>query len=368
MSSDEDFSLVVEPSEETLGGVRLLIQNEKDKLATLLQDQKDLNQNILETKSLTQKFKDRTVVLQQDLDEDRERSRDQEAQDQERLRIMKQEEVELNLELQRVLAELQQEETTIEKLRAQADVFSGAPERSMVFCGKTGRPQDGPRFDMEPLVEYPMEGGTALVTFEEADVARQVLSQSRHKVDLGGEFHLNVEARAVPITMPSSVQVSAQVCPQRVLVSNLPQMDRQTLQDKLHIHFSRSRNGGGEVDECLLHDESGNIVITFIQDNIAKGLTDAEFHTVQLSDGTHQVRVTPFVNGTITDLKTRTRLCRRTVLLTGIADIADAETLQDLLEIHFQKKASGGGEIEAILYCPEGQSRTALFYTPRKDE
>lgn len=48
-----------------------------------------------------------------------------------------------------------------------SQVFSAAPEKVVVFKGATGRIQDEPMFDMEPQIFYPMEGGTALVTFEE---------------------------------------------------------------------------------------------------------------------------------------------------------------------------------------------------------
>lgn len=54
-------------------------------------------------------------------------------------------------------------------------------------------------------------------------------------------------------------------------------------------------------------------------------------------------------------------VCPRTVLLSGIPDIMEQETLQDLLEIHFQKSINGGGEILAILYNPLGQQASAVF-------
>ncbi|KAK7938274.1 hypothetical protein WMY93_001600 [Mugilogobius chulae] len=235
MSSDEDFSLVVDPSEETLDGLRALIEIEKSKHAQLLDDQAELTHSISETQGLNQQFKSRAVTLQQDMDQDQDRGRDQEAQDQERVKLMQKEELEIRQELDRVSAQLQEEETTMERLRAQADVFSGAPERSLVFQGVTGKPQDGVSFLMEPTVEYPMEGGTALITFEEATVAQRVVSKRRHKVDLGGEFYINVEARAVPITVPSSVQDPGLK----------PASDGQSYsEDKLYIHFSKTRHGG----------------------------------------------------------------------------------------------------------------------------
>lgn len=54
-------------------------------------------------------------------------------------------------------------------------------------------------------------------------------------------------------------------------------------------------------------------------------------------------------------------VCLRTVLLTGIPDIMDKDNLQDNLEIHFQKSANGGGEVEGIIYNPPGHTTLALF-------
>lgn len=62
--------------------------------------------------------------------------------------------------------------------------------------------------------------------------------------------------------------METQVCPRRILVSNLPKEEPEDrVLDKLDIHFSRTRNGGGEVEETdMLHD-SGTVVITFVDDN-----------------------------------------------------------------------------------------------------
>lgn len=62
--------------------------------------------------------------------------------------------------------------------------------------------------------------------------------------------------------------METQVCPRRILVSNLPKEEPEdrTL-DKLDIYFSKKKNGGGEVEDTdMLHD-SGTVVITFVDDN-----------------------------------------------------------------------------------------------------
>ena len=59
--------------------------------------------------------------------------------------------------------------------------------------------------------------------------------------------------------------MDTQICPHRVLVSSLPSKLRgEVLLDKLELHFSKGKNGGGEVEATdMLHD-SGNVVITFV--------------------------------------------------------------------------------------------------------
>lgn len=54
------------------------------------------------------------------------------------------------------------------------------------------------------------------------------------------------------------------MCPRRILVSNLPRMDEETLLNKLEIHFSKKRNGGGEVEFCELRGDIWTVVITFV--------------------------------------------------------------------------------------------------------
>lgn len=53
--------------------------------------------------------------------------------------------------------------------------------------------------------------------------------------------------------------------------------------------------------------------------------------------------------------------CNRTVLITGIPDIQNADDMRDLLEIHFQKPSNGGGEVQELVYCSDGQHIIALF-------
>jgi len=62
-------------------------------------------------------------------------------------------------------------------------------------------------------------------------------------------------------------QTDTRVCPRRILVSNLPNMESEALLDKLELHFGKSDHGGGEVVSGDLQDDVGKAVLHFKHDN-----------------------------------------------------------------------------------------------------
>lgn len=56
------------------------------------------------------------------------------------------------------------------------------------------------------------------------------------------------------------------ICSRRILVSDLPQMDPESLADKLGFHFSKKANGGGDVQACQMMEDTWTAVITFTED------------------------------------------------------------------------------------------------------
>ncbi|XP_026180526.1 interferon-induced 35 kDa protein [Mastacembelus armatus] len=361
-SSDKDFSLVnTNPSEDTLEGIKALINNEKKKYDQLLKEQKELSAATDEIRGLSQKFKDRAAKMSQTLGGEQLSHMEQIENEKAKRDLLEQEEKKLLEEIRKVEAALKEEKANSNQLKEQTDVFTAVPEKSVVFKGVTEDPAKSQRFEMKARIVYPMLGGTALVTFEDKDVASKILELKQHQVDLGGECSITVEAKPVALMMPKLVEINSEICPQRILVSNLPKMDTEKMLNKLEIHFSKRKHGGGEVEECEMLPDSGTVVITFVEKNIAKHLTQTEHHDVKLHEKTCKVRVTPFLNGKIINLQTKISVCPRTVLLTGIPPVMEQDTMQDTLEIFFQKSCNGGGEIEAFLYNPLGQQTSALF-------
>ncbi|CAJ1076377.1 interferon-induced 35 kDa protein [Xyrichtys novacula] len=363
--SDEEFSLVMadqKPSEDSLEAIEALTNKLKKQHEQLLQDQKELATCRDDLQDRAKKFKERTKKLSQDLKEDEDSHKEEIRKEKAKVALLKEEEIDLMKHIEEVEAALQEEEAKYEHMKQQTDVFSAVPEKNMVFKGLTGVEGDS-QFEMKPHIIYPMEGGTALITFEEEKVARNIVDMKEHCVNLGGECFITVGARPVQLLTPSLVEIQSEVSPRCILISNLPRMDTEPLLNKLEIHFSKTKNGGGEVEDREFLPDSGTVVITFLKSDFARGLAETEFHDVALlpRGKGHRVRVTPFLNGTVTKFKTKMRVCPRTVLLTGIPAVMERETLQDLLEIHFQKSGNSGGEIEAFLYNPQGHKTSALF-------
>ncbi|XP_060747871.1 interferon-induced protein 35 [Tachysurus vachellii] len=363
MSSEEDFSLVSEDDPSfTLKSIQKDIEKLKEVHDDLVKDCKFLHEAKNSNIKFTQEFRQRVDITKRRLEDENMSQTKALKKEEERLSELQKEEKKLSMEFMKIQQELQTMHETHQSLKQQTEVSTAVPEKKVVFNGETAQEADALSFDVKPHVVYPMEGGTAFITFEEEDVAEKILALKEHVVHLG-ECSITVRAEPVQFLVPASVEMDTQVCPQRILISNLPKkenMDR--ILDKLEIHFSKSRYRGGEVDEIDILEDSGNVVIKFIDSNIAKSLTDNQMHEIELDKGKrHKVKVTPFLNGEITLLKTCNTTCHKTVLLTGIPDVMEKDNLQDLLEIHFQKSANSGGEVDAIVYNPVGGRTLAVF-------
>ncbi|XP_029105178.1 interferon-induced 35 kDa protein homolog [Scleropages formosus] len=327
-----------------------------------LKDNRKLSEGNSDTLKLAGEFYQRSQKLNQDLQMEEEEQGQRTDDLKKRLSLVKKEESRLKEEEKRMKEEHRQIDQMERQLRQQTEVSAAMPEKKVVFAGNLNTERE--TFNLESEIVYPMEGGTALITFEDEEAAQNILSMKEHDVPVG-DFSITLEAKPVQFIIPSLVEMDTYVCPNRVLVSNLPKNmnedDESRLLDRLEVHFSKTRNGGGEVESICMLQDSGNVVIAFTKDNVARGLVGREYHEIDVLKKKHKVRVTPFINGEIKDLQVTVSVSSRTVLLTGIPDVTEEDTMQDCLEIHFQKSSSGGGEVDAIVFNPMGQRKLAVF-------
>ncbi|KAJ8251792.1 hypothetical protein GJAV_G00225490 [Gymnothorax javanicus] len=365
MSSDEEFTplengeaLKVAPMET----IDREIEKFKVTYERIMTDQDDLMKSRDEQRSLMEEFKKRSDKVKNSMEADEldrvkmvENGKAQLEAAQEEERKMKEQLANMEAEMRH----LDQEMVTLQQLVQESNAM---PEKKVVFLGATSEGGDSGAFRMKSRIVYPMEEGTALITFEDEAVAQNILRIKDHQIKQGDCF-LNVVAKPVQLLMPSHVELATLVCRKRVLVSDLPKGSEESrLMDRLEIHFAKRKNLGGEVEGVNMLLDSGNAVVTFVDDSVSKVLTEKLYHEVNFGDKMkHQVKVTPYLNARVTDLQTCMSVSSRSVLLTEIPAVMDPSDLQDQLEIHFQKKGNGGGEVEAIHYNPQSKRALAVF-------
>nr|XP_056720692.1 interferon-induced 35 kDa protein [Euleptes europaea] len=240
------------------------------------------------------------------------------------------------------------------------------PERVVVFKGHTEEKVERSFLDMlsvKPRIHYPLAGGTALITFERPEVAQRIIALREHRVQLDESSSMRVKAEPVELLMPVSLEVIMERSPRQVLLSGLrfPSLSEDQLLDKLALFFSKRQNQGGEVEVIQRLSGPGHVALTFVEDGVAEQLIQRGQFQVSIGKETSKVKVSPYLDGKISDLPLRPLVCPRTVLLSGIPDVLDEESMSDALEIHFQKPSKGGGEVEAIAYVPVGQCAVTVF-------
>ncbi|NWV72915.1 IN35 protein, partial [Dasyornis broadbenti] len=248
---------------------------------------------------------------------------------------------------------------------------SALPEKNMIFKGLIANKEDMNKLMLTPLIHYPLPGSSALITFEEASVAQRIIEMREHMVELnsGEELEkldwcrMQVQAVPVEIMLPSALEVGLTQSSRSILVSDLPSLDisKDDLLDKLELFFSKTKNGGNEVESREFLDDSGQVVLTFTQDGVAERLIERGHIQVLIRGGEYKVKISPCMNGNVTNLQFQPSHCPRTVLLLGIPDVLSEESMRDTLEIHFQKASRGGGEVDALAYVPAGRTGVAVF-------
>ncbi|XP_072212776.1 interferon-induced 35 kDa protein-like [Excalfactoria chinensis] len=245
------------------------------------------------------------------------------------------------------------------------------PERKVVFKGLTTDKEDMNKLVLNPLIRYPLSGGSALITFEKAEVAQRVIEMKEHVVELShredpedlDRCQVRVQAGPVDILLPSALEIGLTQGSRSILVSGLPSLGipEDILLDKLELFFSKTKNGGSEVESREFLADCGQVVLTFTQDGVAEQLITRGQVQVPIGKTKYRLKISPYMSGDVTNLQLQPSRCTRTVLLSGIPDVLAEEHMRDALEIHFQKDSRGGGEVDVLGYVPAGRRAVAVF-------
>ncbi|NXR58830.1 IN35 protein, partial [Rhadina sibilatrix] len=267
--------------------------------------------------------------------------------------------------------ELKKEEE-LHKIIEQQLSFNG--EKKMTFKGLTVNKEDMNSLMLTPLIHYPLPGGSALITFEEAKVAQRITEMREHTVELScgaleelEQCRVQVQAVPVDILLPSALEIRLTQRSRSILVSELPSLgiSREALLDKLELFFSKTKNGGSEVESREFLEDSDQVMLTFTEDGVAEPLIERGRIQVPIGKDKYEVKISPCMSGDISNLQLQPSRCPRTVLLLGIPGVLAEEAMRDALEIHFQKGSRGGGEVDALAYVPAGRTGVAVFVEDR---
>uniref|UniRef100_A0A8C0E9H3 NID domain-containing protein n=1 Tax=Bubo bubo TaxID=30461 RepID=A0A8C0E9H3_BUBBB len=141
------------------------------------------------------------------------------------------------------------------------------PEKKMVFKGVVTNKEDINKLMLIPLIRYPLPGGSALITFEKAEGKSE---KSAATAGCPGWAALGPALHPLPAGLGIQLTRSSR----SIVVSDLPGlgMPQEALLDKLELFFSKTKNGGGEVESREFLDNTGQVVLTFAQDGGACGV------------------------------------------------------------------------------------------------
>lgn len=205
-----------------------------------------------------------------------------------------------------------------------------------------------------------LQGGQALITFEEEKVASQLLKMPKCSVSCDN-CSLDVKPKSITMDPAVKFEVHLEVSRKQLIVSNVPpSMSEERTKDRMEMSFSRPSRGGGEVESVEYNKNTGTGQITFLHPGVAEGLSLKGTYFVDL-DASTELNVGPIYKYQLCKFQTFCGSPKRTILLDDIKDVEDEEDLQDHLEIHFQKPRNCGGEIESIKYISKGKVLQAFF-------
>ncbi|XP_006009795.1 N-myc-interactor isoform X2 [Latimeria chalumnae] len=218
------------------------------------------------------------------------------------------------------------------------------------------------QFTVIPKIPLTLQGGQALITFEDEKVADQILKMRKHTVSLN-PTKLDVKSSSVTLKRVPKFEVHMDISRKKIKVSNLPDdIPEERMKDKVELSFCKPSLGGGEIENVSVDKESRTAVITFLEAGVANSIASKETHCLDIDGQQFEVPVASCIEKRLERFQIFKGTSKRTVSFSDIKNVTDPEELQDMLEIHFQKPSNQGGEVEAIYYLPPGEEAIAYFH------
>ncbi|KAM4561310.1 N-myc-interactor isoform 2-T2 [Fundulus diaphanus] len=271
-----------------------------------------------------------------------------------------------------MIAYVQKQESCQKQFRQQLDIvqiYAQIPNTDVKFLARfkegEGWRDDSCKsirgvFTISQRAAMLLQGGQALITFEEEKVAHQILKLTSCRVSCESTT-LDVKPKGIALETAVKFEVQVDVSRKELKVFNIPpSLPEERMKDRLEISFSRPTQGGGEVENVNYNGNTGTGIITFLKPGVAWRLAMKGGYKLNLESEVNVV-VRPAYEYKLEKFQTSCGSSKRTILLEDIDDVEDEEDLQDHLEIHFQKPNNAGGEIESIKYISKGKALQAFF-------
>lgn len=211
-------------------------------------------------------------------------------------------------------------------------------------------------FSVTSKIPFKLNQNQALLTFEDAEVAQRLIKTGKHTLNLDRKT-TDVKAMPFALGMGIKFELHVTISGKKIDVSEVPELSipDDWVRDKLELNFYKSEHGGGEVENVKYDKKSRTAVITFLKPGAANGFVRSTKCPFFVNGRHYRLHVSPSTNVHMEKLQLYSGISKNSILLKGIAETEDdEESVQDMIEIHFQKPSNGGGETERIKYVSKG--------------
>ncbi|XP_043381449.1 N-myc-interactor isoform X3 [Chelonia mydas] len=280
------------------------------------------------------------------------------------LTVVKEQNIELQREIQKLRDDLAAKSS---KLSQDFRIKREIQKKTMKFTGMKNAESDDTflntccLFHIAAKIPFRLQQRQALLTFEEEDVAQKLIRRGKHTVSLDNE---KIELKAMPVTLETGVkfELHVTISGEKINLSEVPDLPipDEWIRDKLELNFYKSRQGGGEVKDVRYDRKSRTAIITFLKPGVADNCMRRTKHPFCINEKRFMLSISPSIEKHLEKFQIFSGISKRTILLSEIQEVEeDEESMQDMIEIHFQKPSNDGGEIENIKYVATG---TKLAY------
>lgn len=205
---------------------------------------------------------------------------------------------------------------------------------------------------------FKLSQNQALLTFEDEEVAQRLTKMSKHFVNLENRTAA-VTVKPLEFDMGFQFELHVTISGKKIKVSDIPELPipEDWMRDKLELHFYKTEQarGGGEIQEVTFNKGCGTAVITFLSPGASYNFVGCTNYNFCAEGRLFTISVSPHFDFHLDKFQPHCRVSKKTIVLAGVPEVEeDEESVQDMIEIHFQKPSNGGGEIEKIKYISRG--------------